>query len=109
MEENISLEDKVKDLEKRVQELENIEQKRKTKAIVTAVIKISVYVLLLIAAFFAFKYVKEEENLKKLRKLLNEKKVVNPIFMKGDFHPKRFLAMTKNYLSHFVKFKKYYS
>lgn len=59
MEENISLEDKVKDLEKRVQELENIEQKRKTKAIVTAVIKISVYVLLLIAAFFAFKYVKE--------------------------------------------------
>ena len=34
MEENISLEDKVKDLEKRVQELENIEQKRKTKAIV---------------------------------------------------------------------------
>lgn len=57
----------------------------------------------------AFKYVKEEENLKKLRRLLNEKKVVNPIFMKGDFHPKRFLAMTKNYLSHFVKFKKYYS
>ena len=59
MEENISLEDKVKDLEKRVQKLENIEHKRKTKAIVTAVIKISVYVLLLIAAFFAFKYVKE--------------------------------------------------
>ena len=57
----------------------------------------------------AFKYVKEEENLKKLRRLLNEKKVVNPIFMKGDFHPKRFLAMTKNYLSHFLKFKKYYS
>ena len=53
------LEDKVKDLEKRVQKLENIEHKRKTKAIVTAVIKISVYVLLLIAAFFAFKYVKE--------------------------------------------------
>ena len=40
MEENISLEDKVKDLEKRVQKLENIEHKRKTKAIVTAVIKI---------------------------------------------------------------------
>ena len=59
MEENISLEDKVKDLEKRVLKLENIEHKRKTKAIVTAVIKISVYVLLLIAAFFAFKYVKE--------------------------------------------------
>ena len=59
MEENISLEDKVKDLEKRDQKLENIEHKRKTKAIVTAVIKISVYVLLLIAAFFAFKYVKE--------------------------------------------------
>ena len=59
MEENISLEDKIRELEKRVQELENIEHRRKTKAIVTAVIKISVYVLLLIAAFFAFKYVKE--------------------------------------------------
>lgn len=57
----------------------------------------------------AFKYVKEEENLNTLRRLIKEKKVVNPIFMKGDFKPRRFLAMTKNYLSHFVKFKKYYS
>ena len=57
----------------------------------------------------AFKYVKEEENLKKLRKLIAEKKVVNPVFMKGDLKPKRFLAMFKTYMSHFVKFKKYYS
>lgn len=57
----------------------------------------------------AFKYVKEEENLAKLRKLFAEKKVVNPIFMKGDLKPKRFFAMAKNYVSHFVKFKKYYS
>ena len=57
----------------------------------------------------AFKYVKEEENLKKLRKLIAEKKVVNPVFMKGDLKPKRFFAMFKTYMSHFVKFKKYYS
>ena len=57
----------------------------------------------------AFKYVKEEVNLKKMRRLMDEKKVVNPVFMKGDARPKRFLAMTKTYLSHFVKFKKYYS
>ena len=57
----------------------------------------------------AFKYVKEEANLKKMRRLIDEKKVVNPVFMKGDARPKRFLAMTKTYLSHFVKFKKYYS
>ena len=50
----------------------------------------------------AFKYVKEEENLAKLRKLFAEKKVVNPIFMKGDLKPKRFFAMAKNYVSHFV-------
>lgn len=57
----------------------------------------------------AFKYVKEEENLAKLRRLFAEKKYVNPIFMKGDLKPKRFYAMAKNYISHYVKFKKYYS
>lgn len=59
MEENISLEQRVNDLEKRVKELETIEKKRKTKAIITLIIKISVYVLLLIAAVFVFKYVKQ--------------------------------------------------
>lgn len=57
----------------------------------------------------AFKYVKEEANKAKLRKLIKEKKMVNPVFMRGDLKPRRFLAMAKTHLSHFVKFKKYYS
>lgn len=57
----------------------------------------------------AFKYVKEEANKAKLRKLIKEKKMENPVFMRGDLKPRRFLAMAKTHLSHFVKFKKYYS
>ena len=56
----------------------------------------------------AMKYVKEEENLAKLRKLYKEKKVVNPVFMKGDLAPKRLYGLLRTHLSHFVKFHKYY-
>lgn len=56
----------------------------------------------------AFKYVKEEQNLKTLHRLIDEKKVVNPVFMKGDCEFKRMYALTRRHLSHFVKFRKYY-
>lgn len=57
----------------------------------------------------AFKYVKDENLKAKMRKLIREKKMVNPVFLRGDLKPKRFLAMLKTHFSHFVKFKKYYS
>lgn len=57
----------------------------------------------------AFKYVKDEQMKAKMRRLIKEKKMVNPVFMRGDLKPKRFLAMVKTHFSHFVKFKKYYS
>ena len=57
----------------------------------------------------ALKYVKEPQNQEKMRKLLKEKKVVNPVFMKGDLAPKRLYGLLRTYFSHFVKFKKYYS
>lgn len=57
----------------------------------------------------AFRYVKDEAMKAKMRKLLKEKKMVNPVFMRGDLKPKRFLAMLKTHVSHFVKFKKYYN
>lgn len=57
----------------------------------------------------AFKYVKEQQNLNAMRRLLKENKVVNPIFMKGDFKLSRFLRMTKNHLSHYKKYKTYYN
>ena len=57
----------------------------------------------------ARKYVKKPENLAKLNKLISAGKGVNPIFMKGDLAPGRYAAMMKNYFSHYVKFRKYYS
>lgn len=57
----------------------------------------------------AFKYVKDEALKAKMRKLIRQKKVVNPLFYKKDRGLKRMYAMTRTYLSHFVKFKKYYS
>ena len=43
------------------------------------------------------------------RRLLKEKKMVNPVFKRGDFKPRRYLAMVKNHLRQFGNFKKYYS
>ena len=56
----------------------------------------------------ALKYVKQPENKAKLKKLLREGKWVNPVFKKGDLAPKRFYRMTRTFLSHFVKYPKYY-
>lgn len=56
----------------------------------------------------ARKYVKEPENLEKLNRLIKEKKMVNPVFMKGDFTLMRWLRMVKNHFSHYKKFKTYY-
>ena len=57
----------------------------------------------------AKKYVFEEENLKKLKRLFKEKKYVNPIFLKGDNKLNRTLRMLKLHFSHFEKFKTYYN
>lgn len=56
----------------------------------------------------ARKYIKQPENLKKLNRLIREGKVVNPVFMKGDFNFNRWLRMMKNHFSHFKKYKTYY-
>ncbi len=56
----------------------------------------------------AFKYVKRPENLQEMKKLIKEKKRVNPVFMHGDYKLKRLYAITKTHFSHFVKFHKYY-
>lgn len=57
----------------------------------------------------AFKYVKDSALKAKMKKLIKEKKVVNPSFMKGDLGMPRLARMIKTHLSHFEKYKKYYS
>lgn len=57
----------------------------------------------------ARKYVKQPENLEKMNRLIREGKVVNPVFMKGDFNLNRWLRMVKQHFSHYKKFKTYYN
>lgn len=56
----------------------------------------------------ALKYVKEKENIDALHRLISAKKMVNPVFMKGDYKPQRLYALLRRHFSHFVKFHKYY-
>lgn len=55
----------------------------------------------------AFRYVKDEECRKKMRKLISEGKVVNPLFYKPDSSLGKRLRLEKNQLGHYLKFKKY--
>ncbi len=56
----------------------------------------------------AYTYVKDEELKAKVKKLISEHKMSNPVFMKGDHKPMRMLRMIKQHYSHFKKFKTYY-
>lgn len=55
----------------------------------------------------AFKYIKDEKAKSEMKKLIAEKKYVNPLFYKGDLHFKRFISIFKTHISHFMKYKKY--
>lgn len=57
----------------------------------------------------AFKYVKSEDTKKKMRKLIKEGKVVNPVFFKGDLPIGRLYRLLRTHFSHYIKYKKYYS
>ena len=69
----------------------------------------SEHLWLMVPKGVARKYVFEEENLRKLNKLLKEKKYVNPVFLKGDNRLNRMLRMWKNHFRQYKNFKEYYS
>lgn len=56
----------------------------------------------------AFKYVKDAQSKAKMKKLIREGKVVNPVFKKGDLGLPRLYRMMRTHFSHFIKFQKYY-
>lgn len=56
----------------------------------------------------AFKHVKDPKLKAKMQKLIKSGKVVNPVFMKGDFKLNRWLRMMKQHFSHYKKFDMYY-
>jgi len=55
----------------------------------------------------AFRYTAGEENLAQMKQLVREKRVTNPLFMKGDNKLGRMLFLYKLHLSHYFKFRKY--
>ncbi|MBQ7140848.1 MAG: hypothetical protein IJO32_05035 [Bacilli bacterium] len=55
-----------------------------------------------------YKYVKDKEKLKIVKKLVKGKKTCNSIFYKKDLGFKRLIRFTLKYINQFVKFKKYY-
>ncbi len=56
----------------------------------------------------AFTYVTDESLLSRMRSLNQQGKVVNPLFYRGDYHPRRILSNLRSHLSHAGKYKKYY-
>lgn len=55
----------------------------------------------------AFRYVKGEGNLRQMKQLVREKKVIRPLFLKGDNKLKRMVFLFKSYMSHYLKYRKY--
>ncbi|MDO4711677.1 MAG: ATP-grasp domain-containing protein [Peptostreptococcaceae bacterium] len=56
----------------------------------------------------AFKYIALEKYKKEMKRLIQEKRSVNPLLYKKDTNIKRRLRIFKNLMSHYAKFKKYY-
>ena len=57
----------------------------------------------------AFQYVKDEASIRKMKQLIAEGKMVNPIFKCGDRRPVRMLRMIKNHFRQFLNYRKYYN
>ena len=55
-----------------------------------------------------FKHVKSPELKAKMKVLIKEGKMVNPLFMRGDLGIKRYLRLVKNHLRQYGNFNKYY-
>ncbi len=55
----------------------------------------------------AFRYAKDENIIRQMKELVRQKRVTNPLFMKGDSRIKRLLFLYKLHMSHWMKFKKY--
>ncbi len=56
----------------------------------------------------AYKHIKDPVFIAKMKKLVQEGKMVNPVFMKGDLKLNRFLRMVKTHLKQYSYFNTYY-
>lgn len=56
----------------------------------------------------ALTYVTDESLRSKMRALDRQGKVVNPLFYRGDYHPRRMISILRSHMSHSRKYKTYY-
>ena len=56
----------------------------------------------------AYKHVKNPEYVAKMKKLVSEGRMVNPVFKRGDLKLNRFLRMVKTHLKQYKYFNMYY-
>jgi D-aspartate ligase len=56
----------------------------------------------------AFTYVTDESLRSRMRALSRQRKVVNPLFYRGDYHPRRVISVLRSHRRHFGNYKKYY-
>lgn len=56
----------------------------------------------------AYKHVKDKALVSKMKQLVSDGKMVNPVFMSGDLKPMRFLRMLKTHMKQYSYFNKYY-
>lgn len=56
----------------------------------------------------AYKHIRNPEYIAKMKRLIREGKMVNPVFKRGDLRPMRFLRMLKTHLKQYAYFDRYY-
>jgi D-aspartate ligase len=56
----------------------------------------------------AFKYVRDAKLRDEMRRIMRSRRVINPLFMRGDNMLPRLMHLYKSHLSHYMKFKKYF-
>ena len=54
----MNYEEKIKELESRIEALEKIENKRKVKATISIVFKVVTFILIIVTIFFGYKFIK---------------------------------------------------
>ncbi len=66
------------------------------------------YLWMVVPKAVAFKHVKDPQMKARMKKLIREKKMVNPLFLRGDLGWKRYLRLVKNHLRQYSNYDKYY-
>lgn len=66
------------------------------------------YLWMVVPKAVAYKHVKDPQMIARMKKLVKQKKMVNPLFLRGDLGLKRYLRLVKNHLRQYSNYDKYY-